>query len=187
MSTEGSHIQHPSSQPVAGANDMSGRGRGRSRGRGRGRGRGRSLFRQQSAGNAPANVVDQQLSQSPAAQTRQQEQYSTVPAFDDGHATAIGRSTGRSSVQQRQQQHPPQAHSLQEAGQFQNRQRAQGRFRRRESRYQLHASPAMPIGEATLPQTSSMDLPDCVICCEPMQVHAFAAMQGSCITQYSSN
>ena len=184
MSTEGS--QQPSSQPVANASDRSGRGRGRSRGRGRGRGQGRggrSSFRQQSAQNVPANVVDQQLSESPAAQTRQQEQYGSATGFLDGPAAAVGQYAGRNSTQQRQQQHIPRAHSSQEAEQFQNRQRAQGRARRREPRHQQHASPTNSFvvhgTYTTLPQKSGLDLPDCVICCEPMQVIAFAAVHCS--------
>lgn len=147
-----------------------GRGRGRSRGRGRGQGRGgRSSFQQQSTGGAPSNVVDQQGSSSPADALRPQGALHSALSSTDRHA-----ATDRHSARQREEQQSI-AHSSQEARQLRQRsQRPRHRGPRYRSEQAQHASLGSVKPDSTsglmLPQDSALELPDCIICCEPLQV-----------------
>ena len=153
-----------------------GRGRGRSRGRGRGQGRGgRSSFHSQST-DAPV-VVDQQRSLSPSSAIRPQE----APHAASSSGDRLAATDRLSSRRQEQQQYNPQAHSSQEARQLQPRHRSQ-RSRHRGPRHQNEQAQQAPLGSSRLdstsgfmlPQGSSLELPDCVICCEAMQVRGAA-------------
>lgn len=171
MSTEGP--QQPSIPLGATATDRSsggrGRGRGRSRGRGRGQGRGgRSSFQHQSTAGASLNV-DQQQSQSPATALRPQGVLRSAPSSTDRHA-----ATDRHSARQHEEQQSV-AHSSQEAKQPRQRsQRPRHRGYRHRSEQTQHTSLGSARPDSTsglmLPQDSALQLPDCIICCEPVQV-----------------
>ena len=177
MSTE--RPQQPSTPLVPNATDRPnrgrGRGRGRSRGRGHGRGRGgRSSFHQQAVDGAPVNVVDHQRSQAQSSANTIAE-HAQEAMHGSSSAGPLPATDRRFAPQQQQQQYT--AHSSQEARQLQPRQRSQ-RPRHRGPRHQneraQHAmlGPAIPDSTAglMLPHVGSLELPDCVICCEPLQV-----------------
>lgn len=183
MSTEGP--QQPSIHLVPDATEPSrgrGRGRGRSRGRGRGQGRGgRPSFQPQDADGAPVNVVDHQRLQSQSRANRDDTQRAEHSSSSAGRLAATDRRSAP------QQQH--NAHSSQEARQLQPRHRSQ-RPRHRGPRHQneqaQYARPesARPdsISGVALPQVSGLELPDCVICCEPLQVKCMLQITLSLVT-----
>ena len=166
-----------------------GRGRGRSRGRGQGRGRGgRSSLHRQAADGAPVNVVDHQRSQaqSPADAVAEHAQQVMHASSSAGRLAATDR---RFAPQQQQQQY--NAHSSQEARQLQPRHRSQ-RPRHRGPRHQNEQAQRATLGSAIadstaglmLPQVSGVELPDCVICCEPLQVKGLLSLFQLCSTAY---
>ena len=174
MSTEGS--QQPSIPLDLNATDRPSRGRGRGRGRSRGRGRGQARgprpFQQQAAGGAPVNVVNHQRLQSQSSTNADHTQEALHASSSAGRLVATDR---RSAPQQQQQQYV--THSSQEARQLQPRHRSQ-RPRHRGSRHQHEQAQHAALGcvkpDSTdglmQPQVSGLELPDCVICCEPLQV-----------------
>lgn len=184
MSAEAS--QQPSVRPVAVDNESgrsAGRGRGRSQGRGRGRGRSeRNLSRQQPSG--PGHIVpDQQPISTPATGSAPSAGAGPVPSGLSAHSNVFSRSDDRSSAgQPRQRAEVPSQH-MQGPRQQQTRQRPRGHSRHRQAgrgnaNGQANAAAAAAATAAHLPALdqnqvpidSLRDLPDCVICCEPMQV-----------------
>ena len=190
MSTENS--QQASFQPVFSAGDGSGSGTGRGRGHGRGRGRGRggrSSSRQHYEQNPPVNVIDQQLPRPVAPSTLSQAQFHAAPTSSDRRVAMASRPARRDTVQQQQQQqqHNP-SHTLPEAGQMQAHHRAQGKARHRGLRQQNRPSVAAQTGAGTdaaneTPSLKPLELPDCIVCCEPMQVWllSFAVAHGASV------
>ena len=171
MSTEGP--QQPAIPLGATATDRSsrGRGRGRARSRGRGRGQGRasqSSFQQQFTVGAPSNVVDQQESQSPATALRPQGALRLADSSTDRHA-ATDRHFARQQDEQQSVAHRSQ--ELRQPRQRSQRPRHRGPRHRNEQAQQASLGSARPDSTGLmLPQDSALQLPDCIICCEPSQV-----------------
>ena len=175
-------VSHTSDQPdvseaVVGPTSSRGRGRSQGRGRGRGRGRGpRSSYRQQPALSEQA-WADHQLAQLPVtasvgpANTSSEQQH---------HRSRNNRpALSRGTTTQRQQSFEGQV--SQEERLHQARQRPRGHSKHRQDRHShghLRAAAAtdaaaqLQDGNLKAPGLTdcSQDMPDCVICCEPMQV-----------------
>ncbi len=154
----------------------SGRGRGRSQGRGRvrGRGRGRDFFSRRQSAEPEQSSADHQSRQLPVSVSAHS---ATLNPYSSGREVHDDRPTPSRDADARQQ-HP--AGSVQAARQQQTRQRPRGQSRQRQAghhNFGSHlavAAPAagqtQPIQDSSAPADSTKDLPDCVICCEPMQV-----------------
>lgn len=153
----------------------SGRGRGRSQGRGRGRGRGRGIgFSSRQHPAEPAQrSADHQSGQLPVG-------VSAHPATT-GHEVHHGRPTPSRDANAGQEHSAGPVLQVQAARQQQTRQHPRGHSRQRQAGHRnvsshiAVAAPAaagqiQPIQDSSAITDSMQDLPDCVICCEPMQV-----------------
>ena len=156
----------------------SGRGRGRSQGRGRGRvrGRGRGFSSRHQSAEPEQSSADHQSRQLPVSVSAH---VATPNPYSSGREVNGDRPTPSRNADARQQH---SAGSVQAARQQQTRQRPRGQSRQRQAGHRnfgsnlAAAAPAAAAGQAqptqdsSAPADSTQDLPDCVICCEPMQV-----------------
>ena len=165
----------------------SGRGRGRSQGRGRGRvrGRGRGFSSRQQSAEPEQSSADHQCRQLPVSVSAHG---ATPNPYLSGREVNGDRPTPSRDADARQQHSAGSVLQVQTARQQQTRQRPRGQSRQRQAGHRNFGShlavavPAaaagqiQPIQDSSAPADSTQDLPDCVICCEPMQVCCLTAM-----------
>lgn len=182
MYAGGSHTtdQPVVSEAVPGRSSSRGRGHQQGRGRGRGRGRGaRTSHRQQPALSEAG--ADHQLAQLTATASAGVEHTSAEQRHHRSNGDRLTVSRGTSS--QRQQNLQGQVLHMQEERLQQARQRLRGHSKHRQAgprNSHGHHRAAVPTDAAAQTQDGnlnasgltdcSQDVPDCVICCEPMQV-----------------
>ena len=184
MYAGGSHTttdQPDVSEAVSGRSSSRGRGHPQGRGRGRGRGRGaRTSHRQQPALSEQAGA-DHQLAHLPATASAGLEHTSVEQRHHRSHGDRPTVSRGTSS--QRQQNFQGQVLHMQEERLQQARQRPRGHSKHRQAgprnSHGHHRAAGATDAAAQLQDGSlkapgltdcTQDIPDCVICCEPMQV-----------------
>ncbi len=164
----------------------SGRGRGRSqiRERGRGRGRGRGFSSHQQSAEPEQSSADHRSRQLPVSVSAHSGATNSHPSGREVHDDRPPLSRDADA---RQQHSAGPVLQVQAARQQQTRQRPRGHSRQRQAGHRnggnhlAVAAPAaagqlQPIQDSSAIADSMQHLPDCVICCEPMQVCCAMAM-----------